>query len=112
MAFFQDYVQGRGVMYAHNCFLQIWAETGIFALLSFLMFFGMVLRSGFWAIRREPGGEKAAILSGFLCGAVAFLIQSSLNTNLYALQPSAMFWLFLGLIQALSCSKSSAKDFR
>ncbi len=112
MAFFQDYVQGRGAMYAHNCFLQMWAETGIFALLSFLMFLGTMLRGGFWAIRREPGGEKAAILAGFLCGAVAFLIQSSLNTNLYALQPSAMFWLFLGLTQALSCSKSSAKDFR
>ncbi len=105
MAFFQDYVQGRGVMYAHNCFLQIWAETGIFSLLSFLAFLGAVLRNGFMTLRRNKCGEMTPLVAGLLCGVIAFLIQSALNTNLYSLQPSAMFWLFLGMIQALSCSK-------
>ncbi len=102
MAFFQDYVQGRGAMYAHNCFLQMWAEVGVFGLLSFLMFLGAVLRGGFLAIRQSADGEMAAVLAGLLCGVVAFLVQSSLDTNLYSLQPSAMFWLFLGMIQVLS----------
>lgn len=102
MAFFQDYVKGRGAMYAHNCFLQMWAETGILGLLSFLLFVGAVLRGGFLAFRRRAGEEMTPVLVGLLCGVVAFLVQSSLDTNLYSLQPSAMFWLFLGMIQAAS----------
>jgi len=110
MAFFQDYVQGRGAMYAHNCFLQIWAESGIFSLLSFLTFLGIVLRNGFSALRRGTRGETTPVLAGLLCGIIAFLIQSALNTNLYSLQPSAMFWLFLGMIQALSHPKGAEDE--
>ena len=107
MAFSKDYIQGRGAMYAHNCYLQIWAETGIFGLLSFLMFLGVVFRSGLAAFRQNGGGEKATVLAGLLCGTVAFLIQSALDTNLYSLQPSAMFWLSLGMIQALSSPRGT-----
>jgi O-antigen ligase len=102
MAFFQDYVQGRGAMYAHNCYIQIWAETGIFALLFFLIFVGTVLWGGLKMIRQTPCEETRAILTGLCAGAIAFLIQSALDTNLYSLQPSAMFWLFMGMIQAVS----------
>jgi O-antigen ligase len=109
MAFFKDYVHGRGMMYAHNCYLQIWAETGIFGLLSFLMFIGLVFRSGLIALRQSVDGKTGGILVGLLCGVVAFLIQSALDTNLYSLQLSAMFWLFLGMIQALSCPAREAR---
>lgn len=111
MAFFQDYVQGRGAMYAHNCYLQMWAEVGVFGLLCFLLFLGTVFRSGFLALRRCAGLEMAPILAGLLCGALAFLVQSALDTNLYALQPSALFWLFLGMIRAMSGDESKERSF-
>ena len=100
MDFFQDYVKGRGAMYAHNCYLQMGAEVGAFGLFSFLMFIGSVLSGGLKTFRQSPWGESAGVLAGLLCGVIAFLVQSGLDTNLYSLQPSAVFWLFLAMIQA------------
>ncbi|MBF0123482.1 MAG: O-antigen ligase family protein, partial [Candidatus Omnitrophica bacterium] len=37
------YSNNSGTYYAHNCFLQIWAESGIFSLASFLVLAGYVL---------------------------------------------------------------------
>ncbi len=102
MAFSQDYIRGRGDVYAHNCFLQMWAEVGVLGLLIFLLFLGRVFRCGFRAIRCGAWGWNSAALAGLLCGTVAFLVQSVLDTNFYALQPSALFWLFLGMIAASS----------
>ncbi len=102
MAFSKDYVPGREPVYAHNFVLQMWAEVGIFGLLSFLAFVGAVLRGGLLVFLQNKSGKTAPILAGLLCGAVAFLVQSTLDTNLYSLQPSTMFWLFLGMIGALS----------
>ena len=57
-----------------------------------------------------PGTGKtltSSVLAGLLCGAVAFLVQGALDTNFYSLQLSAMFWLFLGMIQAVSHPKNA-----
>jgi O-antigen ligase len=108
MAFFQDYIQGHGPTYAHNCYLQMWAEIGVFGLLSFLAFLYTVLRGGFVALFRSAGGETGMVLAGLIGGVAAFLTQSALDTNLYSLQPSAMFWLFLGMIAALSRRQDAA----
>ncbi len=102
MAVFQDYVQGRGAMYAHNCYLQIWAETGFFALLFFLLFLAWVFKEAFSSLHKTPTGETRYLLAGLSGGALAFLVQSAFDTNLYSLQPSALFWLVLGMISALS----------
>lgn len=105
MAAFQDYVQGRGAMYAHHCYLQIWAETGVFSLLFFLLFLAWIFKGAWSALRKMPEGEPRYILAGFCGGAIAFLVQSMFDTNLYSLQPSALFWLFMGSIRALSAGR-------
>ncbi|MCM8831639.1 MAG: O-antigen ligase family protein [Candidatus Omnitrophica bacterium] len=84
------------VQYAHNCFLQIWAETGIFSLLSFLFFlFSIFLK----AIKKFFVTGDNLILA-FLLGIFGFLVHSFFDTHLYSLQLATLFWYNLGLLDA------------
>lgn len=97
-----------GVSYAHNCYLQIAVETGIFSLLAFLWmiiaFFVSSLRD---ITRREEGLIKVAQI-GFLAGLLAYLTHSALETNLYSLQLAILFYYFLGV--AVGIQKIYHKD--
>jgi putative inorganic carbon (HCO3(-)) transporter len=98
MDYFSRYATIKGVYYAHNCFLQIWAETGIFALLSFLLFVGSVLYKGISSVRKNLlTGQLSAVLAGFICAIFGFLIHSLFDVQLYSLQLAALFWFILGL---------------
>lgn len=90
--------------YSHNCYLQIWAETGIFSLIAFLW----VLRNLYVeSIRRisecyRQDHEMFLMSLGLLSGLFAFLTQSFFDTNFYSLQLSAYFWYMAGLQMALN----------
>ena len=106
--------------YAHNCFLQIFAETGISGLLIFLAFLGSLFFSTGrflfrWGIPAGDAGRESAlrILSGLMAGITAYLVQSFFDTNLYALRQAVLFWswagMALGLCRLLSnASRSSS----
>ncbi|MBI3318201.1 MAG: O-antigen ligase family protein [Candidatus Omnitrophica bacterium] len=91
----------QGPAYAHNCFLQIAAETGISGLLAFLWFL-TALFSLLWRRLREsssseePSGSEISWLAGLTSGLVAFMVQSMVDTNLYALRQAALFWALGG----------------
>ena len=80
--------------YAHNCYLQIWVETGIFSLSAFLLFLGTLLRNGIQAYFKEPD----PILLGIICGVFGFLIHSFFDTQFYSLRLAYLFWFLLGLL--------------
>jgi len=46
MNYFDQYVSNIGIFYAHNCYLQMWAESGIFTLIVFLALTGFVVYRG------------------------------------------------------------------
>ena len=90
-----------GIWYAHNCFLQIGAETGIFGLLAFMW---MILRMTVTSIKSWKFIEDRFlryVYLGLFCGIVAFLIHSAVETNLYVLQLAVLFYLSLGLLTAV-----------
>jgi O-antigen ligase len=92
-----------GVSYAHNCYLQIAVETGIFSLLAFLWMIIVLFVSSLRSITgREEGLIKAAQI-GLLAGLLAYLTHSALETNLYSLQLVILFYYFLGV--AISIQK-------
>jgi len=97
---FMDYCGQRVPLgygnYAHNCYLQIWAESGIFSLVAFLSFVGIVLGKALKAFKRK----REPLLLGLLCGIFAFLIHSSLDTQLYSVSQSFLFWSMLGVLAA------------
>lgn len=97
MDYFSKYMPNAMVQYAHNCFLQIWAETGIFSLLSFLLF----LVSIFITALRFYKNTKSYLILGFIMGTAGFLIHSFFDTQLYSLQLAMLFWILLGIFNSL-----------
>ena len=86
----------KSAYYAHNCYLQMWVESGLFSLLAFLAFTGSVIVSAWQYVRRSRDVMKAALLAG----CVGFLAHSFLDTQLYSLQLSTLFWILLGMTAA------------
>lgn len=80
--------------YTHNSYLQMWSEIGIFGLLAFLSIIATVLKKSLHDIKKKI--EKCAegfILLGLVAGYIAFLIQSGLDTNLFSLRLTTLFWI-------------------
>lgn len=93
-----EYTHQENSQYAHNSYLQIWAETGIFSLLTFLIFLLLI----FVQAVRSLMAKKDPILLGLLCGIGGFLVHSFFDSQLYSLQLSILFWLMLGFLFASS----------
>ncbi|MEI7752644.1 MAG: O-antigen ligase family protein, partial [Candidatus Omnitrophota bacterium] len=97
---FMDYCGQRSSTlvadYAHNGYLQIWAESGIFSLLAFLLFVGTLLGKGVRSFKR--GGDP--LLLGLICGIFAFLVHSSVDTQFYSVAQSYLLWSMLGILAA------------
>ena len=96
MANFTEYAAIPGVYYAHNCFLQILAETGLFSLLSFILFCGSVLR----AAARRYKKSLDFLLLGLFCSLCGYLANSFFDVSLYSVQLAFLFWFLMGLTNA------------
>ncbi|MCM8787971.1 MAG: O-antigen ligase family protein, partial [Candidatus Omnitrophica bacterium] len=85
------------VQYAHNCFLQIWAETGVFSLVSFFIFvFGIFLKA-----TKKFFITKDNLILALLLGIFGFFVHSFFDAHLYSLKLATLFWYNLGLLNAL-----------
>ena len=99
MAHFSRYSQ-TVISYAHNCFLQILAESGIFSLIAFLGFVCSVLYAGI----KKFFSARDPILLGGVCGLAGFLVHSFFEVSLYSLPLAVLFWLWIGMVSVLSNS--------
>jgi len=102
MDYCAQYINGYGTYYAHNCYLQIWAESGIFSLLCFLLFVGYVFYRSIKVSLRIPRSLNFFLLIGLTAGLLGFLVHSFFEVHLYSFQLSFLFWVVLGLTVALS----------
>ena len=97
--------------YAHNCYLQMAAETGLIGLAAFLALLGLLVARMMRAARGAVDAERMR-LAGLTAGVVAFLIHAGLDTGFYALRHAALFWVLAGLTlgaseQALAAAAGS-----
>jgi O-antigen ligase len=97
-----SYTNSLGGYYAHNCYLQICAETGAFSLVSFLLLTGYIFYRSIKAILNAPGSPNSLILIGLNAGLLGFLVHSFFEINLYSFQHSFLFWVVMGLTVALT----------
>ena len=95
------YLKHGIIPYAHNCYLQIAAETGIVGLVSFLTLIGTFFIYTIMSLRKTKDKFYHAVLSGISAGIIVTLVHSAVDTNLYSLQLSVLFWVMLGLNAAL-----------
>ena len=87
--------------YAHNCFLQMAADTGVIGLGGFLYLLFVFFKSSISrAVKLKDKFYKVFVL-GLLAGILAFLMHSFFDTNLYSLPLAALFWFALGLSGAI-----------
>jgi O-antigen ligase len=102
MARLSECSPGIPVFYAHNCFLQILAESGVFSLVTFLVFVCSVIYIGIkkFLIIRDP------VLLGGICGIIGFLAHSFFDVHLYSLSLAVLFWFWIGMVSALSITRS------
>lgn len=91
-------------MFAHNNYLQIWAETGFFALLSFVVFF---LLFYVFAIKGINTVHKDGLYRGLLAACLAFLLHIFVDFTWNMPTVTIMFWVFLGSITALQSNDSN-----
>ncbi len=96
---------GLEPLYAHNCYIQILAETGILGLGSFLVFLGFIFKYAFKEFKKMP----SMIFLGLVSGLSAFLVHSFFDTQLYSLRLATLFWVLLGLIAAYYPSAAKQK---
>lgn len=103
------YLKQGIIPYAHNCYLQIAAETGIVGLLSFLGIIGTFLIHTVASLRNMKDRFSHAVLAGISAGIIVTLVHSLVDTNLYSLQLSVLFWVMLGVNAGI---QSNLKDVR
>lgn len=91
-------------VYAHNCYLQLTAETGVAGLIGFLAIVGALFQRvlGNMKIITVNNINFMILLSGLLSGILSFLIHSFFDTNFYSLQLSVYLWLMVGLLVSLN----------
>jgi len=101
----KDY--GYGVPYAHNCYLQIAAETGIIGLVSFLAILVLFFAHGIETIISEQRTFFWYILLASLASVLGYCTVMAVDTNFYSLDLGILFWILLGLgVAAMNNTKS------
>jgi len=98
----RDY--GSNPTYAHNCYLQLTVELGLFGLATFLWIFISLFRivAEKKMIFSKENSDLMVLFVGLFCGILAFLVHSLFDTNFYSLQLSVFLWFTIGLLMVVN----------
>ena len=80
--------------YAHNSYLQIWAEMGILGIIAFIWLIGSVFKSVFNSMKTSPNKNQIIVL---ITGAVIFLIHNLIDFSFFLPEVALIWWVILGL---------------
>jgi len=81
---------------AHNSFVQLFSETGIFGILIFLFLVYVVFRRWLFFIRIAQDKNNFIILVGLFGGIIGFLVAGFFNSIIVHIPHSLYFWIFVG----------------
>ena len=87
--------------YAHNSYLQIWAETGIAGFLSFLLIVGSVLNYGIRRLKKITDYRNSVLLKGLLWAIMVFAIDNLSGFTILYPQTSVFWWVCAALMFSL-----------
>lgn len=81
--------------YAHNSYLQIWAEMGILGIISFLWLAIAVIKLSLKNLKDSPYKIKIACL---ISADIVFLIHNCVDFSFFLPEISLIWWVILGLL--------------
>lgn len=83
---------------AHNSYLTVWAETGIFGIVSFIAVILVSLKLGIYLTNVKRGDRYMFWFSlAFLSSITGFALNGLTSNNFHHPQAAVFFWLLLGL---------------
>ncbi|MDD5669453.1 MAG: O-antigen ligase family protein [Candidatus Omnitrophica bacterium] len=80
--------------YAHNTYLQIWAESGIFEITSFICLAAAIIRAALTSVKNSAFKRLPA---GILTACVAFLLHNLFDFTFFLPEISFIWWAIAGL---------------
>jgi len=95
---------------AHNEFIQIAAETGLFGLISYLSIIVIAFWYSYVVFKNTDSRDMKYASLGFLGLWVWYFLQSNFSSDLFGDKFSMMFWLMVGLNAALHRIHVSGKS--
>ena len=110
MDYASSYSNGEFARYAHNGYLQIWAESGIFAMAAFLIFSIILIFTALAALRRQP--DERGIIAGLIACWTGLLIHNFFDVHLYGLRTAVLFWAVAGLLASLTNKTSHVQTLK
>ena len=81
--------------YAHNIFLQFWAEAGIAGVFSFFWLIAAILRNG-WKNLQESPEKKWRV--GLFAGVCVFLVHNLMDFTFFLPAVGLIGWVMMGLL--------------
>lgn len=84
--------------YAHDSYLQLWAEAGIFGLCSFIWLIFSIVKSNVKSLKNGPSKTPITLP---LTSCVAFLIHNIVDLTFFLPEVSFIFWVLSGLLLSL-----------
>jgi O-antigen ligase len=81
--------------YAHNIFLQFWAEAGIATVFFFFWLIAVILRNGWKDLQRSPEKKRQV---GLFAGACVFLIHNLVDFTFFLPAVGLIWWIMMGLL--------------
>ena len=96
--------------HAHNEYLEIWAESGLFGLAAMLWLLGTALWLAFRFLATQEDTATRTITCGCLVGMVATLVHSLFSFNLQDPTSAVHFWLLGGLLIAVNRGMSAGGE--
>ena len=96
--------------FAHNEYLEIWAETGLVGVVAMIWFLGALLWFGITHCRQEEEEgdgigspwSRRAVTAGCLCGLAAAVVHAFFSFNFQDATSATHIWLFAGIIVGLN----------
>lgn len=88
-------------MYAHNNFLQMAAEVGLFGLFMFLWFLFALFKQGHFVSKALQDDFYKIVAISLMGCFISFLVNGLTETSLYYSRVAMIFWYLIGLSLAL-----------
>jgi len=81
--------------YAHNSYLQIWAEAGVLGIISFLAVVFIIIRTGYARIKQS---KDSVIFKGLMAALIVLLFHNFIDFTFFLPEVSFIWWVIAGLV--------------